>query len=135
MISSRFSVKSAITRLGIVSNSEVSPLNQRQINASQELVGNGAQNLVSTFFSGYPSASAFSRTAINSKCGARTPLGGCKSIYVVKNVAYTKYRGSWVGWSVVIIIPLHPWLNRVSLQFCWHSTFYMGQPITFLMPV
>lgn len=40
----------------------------------------GAQNVVSTFFSGYPSTGAFSRSALNSKSGVRTPLGGCEWI-------------------------------------------------------
>lgn len=75
----RHLVKSIITRLTIKSISEVPPLKPPQINGSQELVGNGIQNIVSTFFSGYPSTGAFSRTALNSKCGVHTPLGGCKS--------------------------------------------------------
>ena len=72
------------------------------------MVGNGVQNIVSTFFSGYPSTGAFTRTALNSKYGVHTPLDGCKLIYIVKNVAYTKYRGSFVDRSVVITITRHP---------------------------
>ena len=72
------------------------------------MVGNGVQKIVSTFFSGYPPTGAFGRIVLNSKCGVHTPLGGCKLIYIVKNVAYTKYRGSFVDRSVVIIIHHHP---------------------------
>ena len=70
------------------------------------MVGNGVQNIVETFFSGYTSTGAFSRTALNSKCGVHTPLDGCKLIYIVKTVAHTKYRGGCVDRSVVIIIPV-----------------------------
>ena len=115
MISLDIQYNQPLRGLDIVSDSEVSPLKLHQMNPSQELVGNGLQNIVSTFFSGYVSTGAFSRSALNSKCGVHTPLGGCKSIYIVKNVAYTKSRGSCVDWSVVIIIPSHSWLNRVYL--------------------
>ena len=69
------------------------------------MVGNGFQNIVSTFLSGYPSTGAFTRTALNSKCGVHSPLGGCKLIYIVKTVAYTKYTsiGPWLSLFPVIL--------------------------------
>ena len=63
------------------------------MNPSQEMMGNGVQNIVSTFFSGYPSTGAFSRTALNSKCGVHTPLGGCKLIYIVKKRSLHQIQG------------------------------------------
>ena len=81
------------------------------------MVGNGVQNIVSAFFSGYPSTGTLSRTTLNLKCGDHTPLGGCKLIYIVKNVVCTKYRSSCVDRSVVIIIPRHP----VSIAYYYSS--------------
>ena len=94
------------------------------------MVANGAQNIVSTFFSGFPSSGAFSRTALNSKCGVHTPLGGCKLIYIVKNQAYTKYRGGCVDWSVVIIIPVILAQRRIfivlsSLYLLYGTAYYI----------
>lgn len=43
---------------------------------NQELIGIGVANLCGTFFSAYPATGSFSRSAINSKAGARTPLSG-----------------------------------------------------------
>jgi sodium-independent sulfate anion transporter 11 len=64
-------------------------INHYEINPSQELVGNGVQNIVSTFFSGYPSTGAFSRTALNSKSGVHTPLGSWVAASIVIMALYT----------------------------------------------
>ncbi|KAK0392508.1 hypothetical protein NLU13_2003 [Sarocladium strictum] len=50
--------------------------NNYSINPSQEMVAIGMTNLVGPFFGGYPSTGSFSRTAIQSKSGARSPLAG-----------------------------------------------------------
>jgi sulfate permease, SulP family len=42
--------------------------------ASRELVGQGLANLSAAFFSGYPAAASFNRSAANYEAGARTPL-------------------------------------------------------------
>ncbi|KAH8179737.1 sulfate permease family protein [Sarocladium implicatum] len=46
------------------------------IDASQEMMAIGATNLIGPFFGGYASTGSFSRTAIQSKAGARSPLAG-----------------------------------------------------------
>ncbi|KAG8894847.1 hypothetical protein FRB99_000951 [Tulasnella sp. 403] len=51
-------------------------LNGYKINPNQELVAMGVANCLGTFFNSYPATGAFSRTAVNSKSGARTPLSG-----------------------------------------------------------
>lgn len=51
-------------------------VNDYKINPDQELVAIGVNNLVGTFFMAYPSTGSFSRSALKSKCGVRTPLAG-----------------------------------------------------------
>ncbi|KAI9019543.1 sulfate transporter family-domain-containing protein [Phycomyces nitens] len=44
------------------------------INVNQEIIAIGLTNVFGSFFSAYPSTGAFSRTAVMSKSGSRTPL-------------------------------------------------------------
>lgn len=47
--------------------------NQR-LNGTQEIVAQGAANIVGSFFSSYPASGSFNRSAVNVEAGARTPL-------------------------------------------------------------
>lgn len=58
-------------------------VNNYTINPSQELVAIGVSNLLAPFLGGYPSTGSFSRTAIKSKAGVRTPLAGLITAIVV----------------------------------------------------
>ncbi|KPV77501.1 uncharacterized protein RHOBADRAFT_24017 [Rhodotorula graminis WP1] len=51
-------------------------VNNYKIDPNQELVAIGVNNLVSVFFGAYPSTGSFSRSAIKSRAGVRTPLAG-----------------------------------------------------------
>jgi solute carrier family 26 (sodium-independent sulfate anion transporter), member 11 len=51
-------------------------VNNYAINPSQELLAIGITNLFGPFFGAYPATGSFSRTAIKSKAGVRTPLAG-----------------------------------------------------------
>lgn len=51
-------------------------VNNYSINPSTELLSIGAANIVGSFFGAYLPAGAFSRTAVNSKAGSRTPFAG-----------------------------------------------------------
>ncbi|QPG74995.1 hypothetical protein FOA43_002335 [Brettanomyces nanus] len=51
-------------------------LNDYQINPNQEFIAIGVTNLIGTFFHAYPATGSFSRTALKSKCGVRTPFAG-----------------------------------------------------------
>jgi len=68
----------AIALLGLIEASSIgrsiaTKTNQR-INPSQEFVGQGASNIVGSFFSSYASSGSFTRTGVNYEAGARTPL-------------------------------------------------------------
>jgi len=51
-------------------------VNNYTIDPSQELVAIGVTNLLAPFLGAYPATGSFSRTAIKSKAGVRTPLAG-----------------------------------------------------------
>jgi len=63
-------------------------INNYTINPSQELVAIGVTNLLGPFLGGYPSTGSFSRTAIKSKAGVRTPLAGVITAIVVLLAIY-----------------------------------------------
>ncbi|KAI0195965.1 sulfate permease [Astrocystis sublimbata] len=51
-------------------------VNNYRINPSQEMVAIGITNVIGPFLGGYPATGSFSRTAIKSKAGVRTPFAG-----------------------------------------------------------
>lgn len=63
-------------------------VNNYSIDPSQELVAIGVSNLLGPFLGAYPATGSFSRTAIKSKAGVRTPLAGCITAVVVLLAIY-----------------------------------------------
>lgn len=63
-------------------------VNNYTIDPSQEFVGIGVTNLLGPFLGGYPATGSFSRTAIKSKAGVRSPLAGCITAVVVLLAIY-----------------------------------------------
>lgn len=63
-------------------------VNNYTINPSQELVAIGVSNLLGPFLGAYPATGSFSRTAIKSKAGVRTPLAGLITAVVVLIAIY-----------------------------------------------
>ncbi|KAK7530536.1 SulP family sulfate permease [Phyllosticta citricarpa] len=63
-------------------------VNNYSIDPSQELVAIGVSNLLGPFLGGYPSTGSFSRTAIKSKAGVRTPFAGVITALVVLLAIY-----------------------------------------------
>lgn len=63
-------------------------INNYTIDPSQEMVAIGVTNLLAPFLGGYPSTGSFSRTAIKSKAGVRTPLAGVITGLVVLLAIY-----------------------------------------------
>lgn len=58
-------------------------VNNYVINPNQELIAIGVTNIFGPFFGAYPATGSFSRTAIKSKAGVRTPLAGVVTAIVV----------------------------------------------------
>lgn len=63
-------------------------INNYTINSSQELVAIGVTNLLGPFLGAYPATGSFSRTAIKSKAGVRTPFAGVITAVVVLLAIY-----------------------------------------------
>jgi sodium-independent sulfate anion transporter 11 len=63
-------------------------INNYTINPSQELVAIGFTNVFGPFLGAYPATGSFSRTAIKSKAGVRTPLAGIFTAILVLLALY-----------------------------------------------
>lgn len=63
-------------------------VNNYTIDPSQEMVAIGITNLLGPFLGAYPATGSFSRTAIKSKAGVRTPLAGVITALVVLLAIY-----------------------------------------------
>ena len=63
-------------------------INNYTIDPSQEMVAIGVTNLLGPFLGGYPATGSFSRTAIKSKAGVRTPFAGVITAMVVLLAIY-----------------------------------------------
>lgn len=63
-------------------------INNYTIDPSQELVAIGTTNILGPFLGGYPATGSFSRTAIKSKAGVRTPFAGVITGVVVLLAIY-----------------------------------------------
>ncbi|KAG7120062.1 Sulfate permease 2 like protein [Verticillium longisporum] len=63
-------------------------INNYVIDPSQELVAVGFTNLFGPFLGAYPATGSFSRTAIKSKAGVRTPLAGIFTAVIVLLALY-----------------------------------------------
>ncbi|KAG7092248.1 hypothetical protein E1B28_008613 [Marasmius oreades] len=58
-------------------------LNGYKINPNQELIAIGVTNTIGSVFGAYPATGSFSRSALKSKSGVRTPLAGIVTAIVV----------------------------------------------------
>ncbi|KAL2218755.1 sulfate transporter family-domain-containing protein [Thermoascus aurantiacus ATCC 26904] len=63
-------------------------VNNYTIDPSQEMVAIGVTNLLGPFLGAYPATGSFSRTAIKSKAGVRTPLAGMITAVLVLLAIY-----------------------------------------------
>ena len=63
-------------------------VNNYTIDPSQEMVALGVSNLLGPFLGAYPATGSFSRTAIKSKAGVRTPFAGVITAIVVLLAIY-----------------------------------------------
>jgi len=82
-------------------------LNGYKINPNQELIAIGVTNVVGSFLGAYPATGSFSRTALKSKSGVRTPAAGIITAIVVIVALYGLTAAFfWIptaGLSAVII--------------------------------
>lgn len=70
-------------------------VNNYTIDPSQELVAIGVTNVLGPFLGAYPATGSFSRTAIKSKAGVRTPFAGVITAIVVLLAIYALPAMFW----------------------------------------
>lgn len=70
-------------------------VNNYTINPSQELVAIGVSNCLGPFLGAYPATGSFSRTAIKSKAGVRTPFAGVITAVIVLLAIYALPAMFW----------------------------------------
>ena len=74
----------------------------KQIDANQEMIALGMCNLAGSFVQSMPTTGSFSRTAVNSASGVRTPAGGI-------------YTGALVLLALAILMPLCAYIPESTL--------------------
>jgi sulfate permease, SulP family len=74
----------------------------QRIDTNQEFIGQGLSNIVGSFFSCYPSAGSFNRSAANYEAGARTPMA-------------TVYSCVFLVAIVLLVAPLAAYLPIASM--------------------
>ena len=74
----------------------------QRLDSNQEFVGQGLANMAAGFFSGYPSAGSFSRSAVNFKSGARTSVSAV-------------FSGVFVLIATFLLAPMAAYLPRAAL--------------------
>ena len=74
----------------------------KTVDASQEMVALGICNLLGSFVQSMPTTGSFSRTAVNSASGVKTPLGGI-------------YTGALVLLCLAFLMPYCAFIPKASL--------------------
>ncbi|RKF76011.1 Sulfate permease 2 [Golovinomyces cichoracearum] len=104
-------------------------VNNYVINPSQEMVAIGVTNVLGPFIGGFTATGSFSRTAINSKAGARTPLAGIMTagevllaIYALPAVFF------YIPFSVLSAVIIHSVLDLITPPSVVHQ-FWRISPI------
>ncbi|KAI0234937.1 Sodium-independent sulfate anion transporter [Lamellibrachia satsuma] len=76
--------------------------NNYALDANQELLAIGFANIVGSFVGSYPVTGSFSRTAVNSESGVRTPAGGI-------------FTGCVIILALAVLTPLLPYIPTAAL--------------------
>ncbi len=78
----------AVGSIGLVQTAAVSrsmaTQTRQKLDSNQEFVGQGLANIAAGFFSGYPGAGSFARSAVNFRAGAKSPMAAIfSSLFVI----------------------------------------------------
>lgn len=104
-------------------------INGYKINPSQESVAIGVTNIAASFFGGFPSTGSFSRTAVKSQAGVRTPLAGTitglvvlLAIFVLAPVFY------WIPSATLAAVIMHGITELVSPPSYFKRLWQISRP-------
>ncbi|XP_072043025.1 sodium-independent sulfate anion transporter-like [Amphiura filiformis] len=97
--------------------------NSYKVDSNQELIALGVGNLAGSFFQAYPTGGAFSRSAIQSQSGAKTPAAGvvCGAVVLIALAFVTPafYFIPKAALAAVIIMALVRMINIQSIVNLW----------------
>ncbi len=113
----------AVAAIGLVESTAISRsvANQtgQRLESNQEFVGQGLANIAVGFFSGYGVAGSFSRTAVNFRAGARTPIAAVlSSIFVLGLIFFVGSLGRYLPVSAlagVLIVTAYGMIDRAEI--------------------
>ena len=90
-------------------------VNGYKINLNQELIAIGITNTIGTVFSAHPATGSFSRSALKSKSGVRTPLAGIFTVVIVIVALYSLTPAfTWIPTAGVSAVIIHTLLDLVA---------------------
>ena len=90
-------------------------INDYKIVPDQELIAIGVTNVLGTFFNAYPATGSFSRTALKSKSGVRTPAAGIITGIVVLLALYALTDAFyWIPMSGLAAVIIHAVVDLMS---------------------
>ncbi len=120
----------AVGAIGLVETTAISrsiaAQTGQRLDSNQEFVGQGLANIAIGFFSGYPGAGSFSRSAVNFKAGAQTTMSAIFSaafvliaIFTLAPLAAYLPRTALAG---VLIITAYGMIDRAEIKRIWQGT-------------
>ena len=119
----------AVGTISLVSDTAIaraiSAQTKQRIDSNQEFIGQGIANVMIGFFSGYPGAGSFSRSAVNLRMGAKTRMSAIFSaIFVVLAVLIL---APWVAYlpraavAGVLILAAYGLIDRAEIRRIWRG--------------
>lgn len=108
-------------------------MNGYKINPNQELIAIGVTNTIGTVFGAYPATGSFSRSALKSKSGVRTPAAGILTAIVVIVALYGLTPAFfWIPTAGLSAIIIHAVADLVAKPTQVYS-FWRVSPLEFVI--
>ena len=119
----------AVAAIGLVETTaisrSVSAQTGQRLDSNQEFVGQGMANIFMGLFSGYPGAGSFSRTAVNYKAGAQSPIAALFSgVFVLAALFVLAPLAAYLPISAlsgVLIVTAYGMIDREEISRIWRS--------------
>ncbi len=119
----------AVGAIGLVQTSaivrSISSQTGQRVDSDQEFVGQGMVNIATGFFSGYAAAASFSRSAVNLKSGAKSPVAAIfsGSFLLLITLAFAPLAAYLpiAALAGVIILIAYGLIDRVELARIWRG--------------
>ena len=108
-------------------------VNSYRINPNQELIAIGVTNIVGSVFGAFPATGSFSRTALKSQCGVRTPAAGIFTAIVVVVALYGLTPAFfWIPNAGLAAIIIHAIADLIASPSQVYS-YWRTSPLEFLI--